>query len=195
MTTAGHDPDDWFDEPDVPDGWTTRVDRLARARQAQPASGQELDDWLEPAPPPRSRSRRGLRLRRATVLLAGLGLALLLGILAAAGVFSSSHHPAAITTNRAPTTAPTTQPATTTTTAPAFAVPSTALKPGDTGAAVKQLQRALAHLGYSPGAVDGSYGSGTKDAVTRFQQAQGLTADGIAGSKTLAAMRSALQTG
>ena len=44
----------------------------------------------------------------------------------------------------------------------------------------------------SPGTIDGSYGPSTESAVKQFQQAHGLVADGIAGSKTIAALRNAL---
>ena len=60
---------------------------------------------------------------------------------------------------------------------------------------MKLLQRALAHLGYSPGAIDGQYGPSTKDAVLRFQRAGGLTADGILGPETLRALTRALKNG
>ena len=53
-------------------------------------------------------------------------------------------------------------------------------------------QRALSSLGYSAGALDGSYGPATKQAVAGFQGARGLTADGIFGPKTLQALRRAL---
>ena len=39
-------------------------------------------------------------------------------------------------------------------------------------------QRALTALGYEPGGIDGVIGSGTRAALRRWQQAQGLTADG-----------------
>lgn len=42
--------------------------------------------------------------------------------------------------------------------------------------------------GYYSGSVDGIYGSGTEKAVKKFQKANGLTADGIAGKATLNAM-------
>jgi len=40
--------------------------------------------------------------------------------------------------------------------------------------------------------VDGVYGQGTKDAVTVFQTAHGLVADGWAGEKTIAALQQAI---
>ena len=59
---------------------------------------------------------------------------------------------------------------------------------GSTGAEVKTVQQKLKNWGYYSGKVDGIYGSATKTAVERFQRKNGLTADGIAGPKTLAAM-------
>ena len=45
--------------------------------------------------------------------------------------------------------------------------------------------RKLKELGYYKGSPDGDFGSGTEDAVIAFQKANGLTADGKAGPKTL----------
>ena len=59
------------------------------------------------------------------------------------------------------------------------------LKKGATGSRVKLLQKALNKLGYSCGTADGKFGSGTRNAVIRFQKANGLTADGAAGARTL----------
>ena len=56
---------------------------------------------------------------------------------------------------------------------------------------IKALQTKLNALGYSCGTVDGVYGSATKSAVTKFQSANKLTADGIAGEKTMAALNKA----
>ncbi len=53
---------------------------------------------------------------------------------------------------------------------------------------VKWLQTRLKELGYDAGPVDGVYGGLTKDAVTKFQTAKGLTIDGWAGPETLAAL-------
>ncbi|SCF27078.1 zinc D-Ala-D-Ala carboxypeptidase [Micromonospora viridifaciens] len=54
------------------------------------------------------------------------------------------------------------------------------------GEDVRQLQiRVSGYPGYGAVlAIDGAYGPGTKAAVTRFQQAYGLGADGIAGPQT-----------
>ena len=59
---------------------------------------------------------------------------------------------------------------------------------GSTGAQVTQVQQKLKQWGYYDGPVDGVYGQGTYDAVVLFQRKNGLTADGVAGSATLAAM-------
>ena len=58
------------------------------------------------------------------------------------------------------------------------------IKPGDSGEAVKSVQRRLADLGYFTNSVTGNYGSLTKEAVRRFQIKCGLTADGIVGDET-----------
>jgi peptidoglycan hydrolase-like protein with peptidoglycan-binding domain len=68
------------------------------------------------------------------------------------------------------------------------------LKPGDQGAQVKLLQRALVRLGYAAGTADGVYGPSTKTAVSRFQTASSLTADGVVGPQTLQAIATALQS-
>ncbi len=59
---------------------------------------------------------------------------------------------------------------------------------GSRGDEVKQIQTKLKNWGYYSGSVDGIYGSGTLSAVKKFQKKNGLTADGIAGTKTLQAM-------
>jgi peptidoglycan hydrolase-like protein with peptidoglycan-binding domain len=58
------------------------------------------------------------------------------------------------------------------------------LKLGSKGEAVSELQAALKLLGYYTDVVDGVYRDSTAIAVTRFQQASGLKADGIAGPAT-----------
>jgi peptidoglycan hydrolase-like protein with peptidoglycan-binding domain/tetratricopeptide (TPR) repeat protein len=55
---------------------------------------------------------------------------------------------------------------------------------------VRTLQRRLAAAGYPPGPIDGRYGPLTEGAVIRFQAANGLWVDGIAGPRTLAALAS-----
>ena len=53
---------------------------------------------------------------------------------------------------------------------------------------IKLVQKKLKNWGYYTGAVDGIYGPNTKKAVIKFQKLNGLTADGIIGNKTLAAL-------
>lgn len=62
------------------------------------------------------------------------------------------------------------------------------LKVGNEGSEVRVLQTKLKSLGYLSGAVDGSYGTATEEAVKAFQRANGLTADGKAGAGTLQAL-------
>lgn len=53
---------------------------------------------------------------------------------------------------------------------------------------VSDLQRRLSALGFNVGRVDGLFGAGTAQALSQFQRAAGLAADGLAGPSTLAAM-------
>ncbi len=61
-------------------------------------------------------------------------------------------------------------------------------KYGSRGEEVRTIQTKLKRWGYYNGNVDGIYGSATLAAVKKFQQKNGLTVDGIAGTKTLQAM-------
>jgi peptidoglycan hydrolase-like protein with peptidoglycan-binding domain len=63
------------------------------------------------------------------------------------------------------------------------------LHKGNRGWDVAALQFRLQKHGHPPGGVDGVFGAGTQAAVTSFQSANGLTADGIAGPATVAALR------
>lgn len=53
-----------------------------------------------------------------------------------------------------------------------------------------QLQTALKNAGYYDGGVDGKVGSGTIDAIRRFQADNGLDADGVCGRKTWSKLKS-----
>lgn len=64
------------------------------------------------------------------------------------------------------------------------------LELGSQGNAVKALQKRLRELGYLKDSADGSYGANTVAAVTAFQIANGLKADGKAGTQTLNAIYS-----
>lgn len=61
-------------------------------------------------------------------------------------------------------------------------------------AQVKTVQTKLKRWGYYTGSVDGIYGTKTKAAVKAFQKKNGLTADGIVGPKTAAALGMSLGT-
>ena len=63
-----------------------------------------------------------------------------------------------------------------------------AYKKGASGATVTEIQTRLKNWGYYSGEVDGMFGSATEKAVKYFQQKNGLTADGVVGAQTLAAL-------
>lgn len=62
------------------------------------------------------------------------------------------------------------------------------LQLGDRGSEVRGLQEKLRREGFDPGSIDGIFGRQTQIAVRRFQRANGLYPDGIAGRETLAAL-------
>ncbi|WP_336772224.1 spore cortex-lytic enzyme [Paenibacillus sp. MMO-58] len=55
---------------------------------------------------------------------------------------------------------------------------------GSSGSDVYELQGRLKYLGYYNGAIDGSFGTKTKNAVTWFQWKFGMKSDGVVGAKT-----------
>ncbi len=59
---------------------------------------------------------------------------------------------------------------------------------GSSGEQVRTIQDKLKRWGYYDGTVDGVFGSQTRKAVIKFQQKNGLTADGIVGDNTLRAL-------
>ncbi len=58
------------------------------------------------------------------------------------------------------------------------------IRSGASGTIVKDIQKKLNEKGYSVGTVDGIFGSKTVSAVKKFQSDNGLTSDGIVGSRT-----------
>ncbi len=60
-----------------------------------------------------------------------------------------------------------------------------AMEPGDTGAGVIQLRNRLISMGYLERSASASYDIALEEAVRRFQEDHGLTADGEAGAATL----------
>ena len=69
-----------------------------------------------------------------------------------------------------------------------LAADSAVLKRGSRGDEVVTLQKKLKQWGYYDGSVDGVFGAGTEKAVQYFQRKNGLTADGVVGAKTAAAL-------
>lgn len=63
--------------------------------------------------------------------------------------------------------------------------PVTLLKLGMKGVEVQKMQSALRKRGFMSAAATGEFGDKTKDAVKAFQKEAKLTADGVAGAKTL----------
>ena len=191
--------DDWFDDPEPP---TIESGRGNRPSYDTPAETEE-DVWVLPEDEAR-RARRGGR--RGDVVIGGrsltttqvailaiAGLAVVIALLAATGVFDSGT-PASMPTNSTHTT---TQHTTTqeTTTHTLKAPTKTPLQLNDTDhAQVKLLQKDLKALGFLSGPADGVFGAGTQQAVEQFQIAHELTADGIVGKDTLTAIRQQLQT-
>ena len=64
---------------------------------------------------------------------------------------------------------------------------------GSKGEQVTRVQQKLIQYGYLSGAADGVFGKATYDAVVWFQRKNGLTADGVVGPSTLAALGLPLQ--
>ena len=67
---------------------------------------------------------------------------------------------------------------------PSLPTPAPMLRSGSEGEEVVKLQTRLQELGYYTGSIDGQFGPGTREAVTRFQQQHSLGADGIVGQET-----------
>ena len=92
-------------------------------------------------------------------------------------LFSTSAIPNNVSSSA--TAKPTTPPATITT---------ALMRLGDKNDSVKAMQQTLINLGYLQGTADGIFGNLTFRAVKEFQKANALYADGVAGSKTIAAL-------
>jgi peptidoglycan hydrolase-like protein with peptidoglycan-binding domain len=110
-------------------------------------------------------------LRRTTFATAALAVAIVIGGVALAGCSSGSSTPST-----------TTAASTTTTTSGAAA----ALK-------TKALQTSLAAVGCYTGKIDGIAGKGTTAAITAFQKAVGLKADGLDGPNTEGQLAAAIK--
>ena len=160
--------------------------------------------WDEPAPEPRrpprprrppprtlagdlARLQRRLSADSQGPLLLGAAIGLLLLMALAYVVVGRDGGPSAPAREAEP------PPVTAPTPAAAAAVPvapsDPTLRSGDRGVAVRDLQHALAALGYSTAVADGAFGEGTAAAVAAFQADNSLLPDGIAGSSTAAQLR------
>ena len=74
---------------------------------------------------------------------------------------------------------------------PGAPTPEPVLRTGSRGQEVTDLQTRLYQLGYYTGEIDGQFGPATKTAVTEFQKANGLEADGMVGNETKSLLFSA----
>jgi hypothetical protein len=201
--TADQDPrDDWLGEtPELEwfaDGGASREMPRRRGVASVRARGAKHEYALDPA----------LRRRRLVAAVAVVALVIAVVVVALVAFGGGSAKTLTPPTPPTQTTAATTTTATTTpsgTTTTPSTHPSTSLKLvlpasgkltlGDTGSAVKTLQKALVQLGSGALTADGNFGSLTERAVAAFQQAHGLTGDGVVGAKTAAAINAALAAG
>jgi Putative peptidoglycan binding domain len=201
--------DDWLGDETAIEwfpGASETAERVARERRprrrelSEPRAAVALTPEAERAQVFRRRRLGGLI--AATVLVGA-------AIVAAVVLLSGGSSPAvqtthAVTTAAVTTTKTATTPVTkkkvtkastsTTATTPIHLVlpASGVLRQGDSGSAVKELQLALTKLGGDVGTTDGTFGQLTETAVATFQQANGLTADGIVGAATAAKINAAL---
>lgn len=121
--------------------------------------------------------------------------------------FSTITTPARTETDPSATTPATTTPTTPSVNVATFTLPEgTKLQRGESVGAsdltvstdpelVRELQRALAAAGFDPGSADGIFGESTEAAVVAFQQANGLSLDGIVGPETAEALNNAIAGG
>lgn len=63
------------------------------------------------------------------------------------------------------------------------------LKKGSSGSDVTYLQYALKIKCCAPGTIDGQFGTGTYNAVIKYQNSKGLSADGLVGDTTWNALK------
>ena len=170
-----------------------------------------------------TQTRRAVAQRRRVV--AALGLLLLIGLASAALLLRDGADvpvtpvpespivatPTPTETDPVPTT-PSTTPTPTTSAAPSESAPTFTLPEGmklqrgegdgesdltvsTDPELIAELQRALTRAGYDPGSPDGTFGQNTEEAVVAFQQANGLSPDGIVGPRTADALSRAVLPG
>jgi hypothetical protein len=183
--------DDWFDEPEPPTETQSGANRGVYEDVEEVWVLPEEEDARTPGSREIVIAGRTLTMTQAAIVALSL-LAIIFAILAAAGVFNGAKTAAPPITPTQKQITVTVQTSTAANTTPTSQAPAQTLKPGDTGAQVKLLQRALTTLGFSAGKPDGDYGPSTQNAVERFQVSKGLAEDGIVGPATLAALQRAL---
>ncbi|MGH3004407.1 MAG: peptidoglycan-binding domain-containing protein [Gaiellaceae bacterium] len=155
----------------------------------------EEEDWLEapteevsgPSRPRPTRPSVGAPNRRLIALVGGAAVILIVILLVALQGNGD-------TEEGTPTAPPAETTPTETETEPALRLRLPAdgvLREGDSGARVRQLQRALVSLEYGLTA-DGVFGPRTTRAVRRFQREAGIDPDGVVGSGTVTALNVAL---
>ena len=172
---AEPDADDWFNGGYAGEGLGTRSQTW----------GYETAETQETPRPPAARPSRA---RGRMVAFAALAGFVLLLVLAASGVFSSSTAPP--TKGTSPPSGSSRQPA-----GALVALPAGVVRPGAVGSDVTEIQRALTSTGHSPGVADGVYGQRTELALQSFQRSAHLPVDGIYGPSTRKALETALNTG
>lgn len=89
-----------------------------------------------------------------------------------------------------PSAVPSASAVPTATPTPAPTATSSALRVGSTGEKVRYVQQRLKELGYLDGSADGDFGAKTEAALKAFQKANGLTADGVVGDRTMEKLES-----
>lgn len=217
--------DDWLGDVLDEDWSENAAERDARRRETPAYQGLPVpagDDLRREPPPDRppttappvdaARPSAGVVERRR--LVAGLVLAVVLGLAVVTGVLllhggaqepvtpvaeptpvtpaPSESTPSSTSTTTTPTTSSTTTPPATPSTSGAstFTLPVGTKLRRDEGdpAVISELQQALTSAGYDPGPVDGTFGARTEAAVVAFQQANGLSADGVVGPETASAL-------
>jgi peptidoglycan hydrolase-like protein with peptidoglycan-binding domain len=215
--------DDWLgdvSDDDWSEGAAERADRRRGAPADQGVHEGDLTGDSTAARPAPARPVDAAEAHRAAIqrrrLVAGLVCVVVVGVAVALSVLLlrggpeepvASAPPTPAPTETSPSSTPTTPPTPSTTTptptttpstsgASAFTLPEgTKLRLGEGDPAlVRKLQQALTTAGYDPGSVDGTFGRRTEAAVVAFQQANGLSADGVVGPKTASALDTALTT-
>lgn len=187
MTRTADDPFLVFEEETL--WWEEPEERSPPVRPVAPARRRAR------RPPPRTLAgdlaRLRARLARHGSLIPAAALVSFVGLVALAVVLrvATANGDDAEQAQRAATPPAASEPAPA---QPETPVPARVLRAGDRGADVRDLQQALAALGYYTSSADGAFGEGTAAAVGAFQGDNGLLADGIAGATTTAALREAV---